>query len=214
MLTACLLGVLLLSACVWSFRELEAVTIPTKEWSITVDNAKGQAQAGDAVDIYSQGGSADERGPKALTATVQAVEPVQGQPNKMLLTLRGMTALQPAAAPEHDQTLEAGALRATVTAAQAIPYFDIMYLQTGIVGTMLVAGAAVVYWLVGRKRASVDFLIATDGEMRKVNWSTRREVMGSTWVVIGACFLIAAFLFLIDFSFSTFFKFVGLLKQG
>ncbi|MBL8964243.1 MAG: preprotein translocase subunit SecE [Phycisphaerae bacterium] len=57
-------------------------------------------------------------------------------------------------------------------------------------------------------------MIATDGEMKKVNWSTRREVLGSTWVVIGACFLIATFLFIVDIAFSSFFEFVGLLKRG
>ena len=28
-------------------------------------------------------------------------------------------------------------------------------------------------------------MIATEGEMKKVNWSTRREILGSTWIVIG-----------------------------
>ena len=36
------------------------------------------------------------------------------------------------------------------------------------------------YVLIGRRARTVDFLIATEGEMKKVNWSTRREVVGST----------------------------------
>ena len=40
------------------------------------------------------------------------------------------------------------------------------------------------YYLIGRKPKVVDFMIATEGEMKKVNWSSRREILGSTWVVI------------------------------
>ena len=36
---------------------------------------------------------------------------------------------------------------------------------------------------------TVDFMIATEGEMKKVNWSTRREILGSTWVVIAVTML-------------------------
>src|SRR3712207_7866772 len=41
------------------------------------------------------------------------------------------------------------------------------------------------------KPANVDFLIATDSEMKKVNWTSRRELIGSTKVVIVFMFLIA-----------------------
>ena len=34
-------------------------------------------------------------------------------------------------------------------------------------------------------------MIATEGEMKKVNWSTRREIIGMTWVVIGLTVFIA-----------------------
>ena len=41
------------------------------------------------------------------------------------------------------------------------------------------------------KPANVDFLIATDSEMKKVNWTSRKELIGSTKVVILFMFLIA-----------------------
>lgn len=68
-----------------------------------------------------------------------------------------------------------------------------------------------IYWVYGRNRKLVDFFIATEGEMRKVNWSTRREVFGMTWVVISVAIIIAALLFTVDILFSTFFKWVGVL---
>ncbi|MCC6425746.1 MAG: preprotein translocase subunit SecE [Phycisphaerales bacterium] len=215
MLTACLIGVVLLSGAVWSYQQLEAVSIPTREWSITVagsDATKPLPKVGDSIELHSPAGSQEELGPKVVTGTVHTVQAAPGQ-SAAIVTVRAVNAVQEAATPERDQTLVAGDYRGTVSLAQAVPYFDILYLQAGVVGVILVLGTILTYWLVGVRKNSVEFLIATDGEMRKVNWSTRREVMGSTWVVIGACFLIAAFLFLVDAAFSGFFQFVGLLKQ-
>ena len=48
--------------------------------------------------------------------------------------------------------------------------------------------------------------------MRKVNWSSRREVIGSTWVVIAAAFLISAALFVIDQAFAGFFRAIEVLN--
>ncbi len=220
MLTACLMGVLILSAAVWAYKQLEAVVIPTKEWNVQVtipsDAVNVQAavaKAGDAVEFFSPGPSITESGPKAVTGVVKAVQATPGQ-NSTVLTVGDVVAVQEAAVPSRDQIVVAGALRGLVSTAGAIPYFDLLYLQATVVGIILVVGALLAYWLVGVKRGSVEFLIATDGEMKKVNWSTRKEVLGSTWVVIGACFLIAAFLFVIDYSFSAVFQLVGLLKKG
>ncbi len=48
------------------------------------------------------------------------------------------------------------------------------------------------------KPSNVDFLIATDSEMKKVNWTSRKELIGSSKVVILFMFFIAAYLFLND----------------
>ena len=57
-----------------------------------------------------------------------------------------------------------------------------------------------------------DFMIATEGEMKKVNWSSRREVIGSTKVVIVFTLLMAMFLFGVDVVFQAFFSWLGILK--
>jgi preprotein translocase subunit SecE len=62
------------------------------------------------------------------------------------------------------------------------------------------------------KPANADFLIATDSEMKKVNWTSRRELIGSTKVVVGFMFLIAAVLFVIDLLFQTIFYFIHVLR--
>ncbi len=74
-----------------------------------------------------------------------------------------------------------------------------------------VAGVAV-YWVVFCQRSASDFMIATEGEMKKVNWSSRRELIGSTKVVILFTVLLALTLFLIDFVFQLFFQFIGVLR--
>jgi preprotein translocase SecE subunit len=48
------------------------------------------------------------------------------------------------------------------------------------------------------KPSNADFLIATDSEMKKVNWTSRKELIGSTKVVIFFMVIIASVLFVID----------------
>ncbi len=99
-----------------------------------------------------------------------------------------------------------------MTAKTRIPIFPLIYLQAGVTATIMLIGAVAVYFFIATNRRSVDFLINTDGEMRKVNWSTKKEIIGSTQVVIVAAFLIAAILFGIDLGFQAFFKFIGVLQ--
>ena len=50
------------------------------------------------------------------------------------------------------------------------------------------------------------------GEMRKVNWSTRREIMGSTVLVILLTLFIAVFCKIADLAFSTIFQSIDVLQ--
>lgn len=61
-----------------------------------------------------------------------------------------------------------------------------------------IVGFSIIYLYCGLKPRSVDFLVATEGEMKKVNWSTRREIVGSTILVIIIAFVIAAICALLD----------------
>ena len=77
----------------------------------------------------------------------------------------------------------------------------------------IVALGALVGWFFYNKAGSVDFLIATDSEMKKVNWTSKDELVGSTKVVILFMFVIAIFLFGIDIFFGYFFYFIDVLKN-
>jgi len=88
-------------------------------------------------------------------------------------------------------------------------------LAQGIMAAVIVLiGAAVIYRFIYSAPRTSEFLIATEGEMKKVNWSTRREVIGSTWVVIAIAFIIATILLTVDIGFSTIFRQMGLLQVG
>jgi preprotein translocase subunit SecE len=68
------------------------------------------------------------------------------------------------------------------------------------------------WWLCWCHAGAGDFMIATEGEMKKVSWSSRREVIGSTKVVILFTILFAVFLFAVDLVFQTLFSWIGVLK--
>ena len=70
------------------------------------------------------------------------------------------------------------------------------------------------YYLIGSKRGTVDFFIATEGEMKKVNWSTRKELQRSTWAVIALTMLIAFYCFVLDRIFYIFFWWMGVLDAS
>ena len=73
---------------------------------------------------------------------------------------------------------------------------------------------AIIAWRLMNKPTHVDFLIATDSEMKKVNWTSRDDLIGATKVVILFMFFIAAFLLLIDVIFGYFFQLITVLKTG
>lgn len=58
------------------------------------------------------------------------------------------------------------------------------YVAFGVGLAVAIVGAVVIYYYCGVNQRSVDFFVATEGEMKKVNWSTRREIIGSTALVL------------------------------
>ena len=82
----------------------------------------------------------------------------------------------------------------------------------GLTVAFVLAMGAVIYWLVGLSVKPNDFFIATEGEMKKVSWSSRREVIRSTKVVIVSVVLLGAMLFIADIFFMWFFSAIKVLK--
>jgi len=88
-----------------------------------------------------------------------------------------------------------------------------MKLVLGMVAAFLAVFAIIVFRIINRPTV-VDFLIATDSEMKKVNWTTRAELIGSTKVVIFFMLLIAVLLFAFDTIFGYFFYVIKVLQFG
>lgn len=191
-LTAVGLGVIALSGAAWLAAQLSAVRIPTPTWRLSVAESAGAPAPGQIVSLIGR-----ESGAAIGTATIQSVEPnavVVGALPEGLTDLSGVRAIT------------ADAFNATVTQRTAIPLFEPIYLQAGAAGIVILLAAAFIYWLVAIKPRPNEFLISVDTEMRKVNWSNRREIIGSTWVVITVCFAIALILWVVDLAFATFFE--------
>ncbi len=70
---------------------------------------------------------------------------------------------------------------------------------------VFVALGVLVYWLLN-KPAVADFLIAAEGELKKVSWSSRREIAVSTLVVIIVVVAMAVLLGMTDLTFTVVFK--------
>jgi preprotein translocase subunit SecE len=58
----------------------------------------------------------------------------------------------------------------------------------------------------------VDFLIATEAEMKKVSWTTKAELKRATVVVLTTVFLMAVYLFAVDWLWSTILQAIGILR--
>jgi len=86
----------------------------------------------------------------------------------------------------------------------------LLYIQSGVAVGLIAVMAIAIFIALNRPRI-VDFMIAVEAEMKKVNWPSKKEVIGSTWVVILGTLLIALLLFVINFLFGSFFIWIKIL---
>jgi len=78
------------------------------------------------------------------------------------------------------------------------------------ISTMVPVGVFVglgifMFWLLNKHKVA-DFMISAEGEMKKVSWSSRREIVVSTCVVIVVVVGMAILLGVTDLSFRLFFS--------
>jgi preprotein translocase subunit SecE len=86
-----------------------------------------------------------------------------------------------------------------------------VWLQAGIPALVFLIFAWIVFKIVNSPK-SADFMIATEGEMKKVSWSTKKEIVSSTKVVIVTVLLMAVILAVVDIGFAKLFQTIGVLK--
>ncbi len=85
------------------------------------------------------------------------------------------------------------------------------WLQAGIPALFFLFLAWLLLKLVNSPRCA-DFMIATEGEMKKVSWSSRKEIISSTVVVIVTVAVMSLLLMGVDVGFSWLFHKIGVLK--
>lgn len=85
------------------------------------------------------------------------------------------------------------------------------WLRAGIPAALLAAAGWVVFKLVNTARYA-DFMISTEGEMKKVSWSTRKEIWASTRVVVITVIVLGVLLCVVDVGFVWLFRTIGVLK--
>lgn len=215
-LTAVGAGLLVLATAAWLWGETAAINLPNAAWDVNLNSPSGALTPGQTVTILAEPtgeASLDEDLVDIGTMVVQTYE----AGDQRAVARLAEPALADGAVPSDMLAVRAdGGFSATVEASGGvfpIPVVQQLYVQGAVAGLALLAGAVLIFYLVGSKPSSSEFLIATDGEMKKVNWSTRREVLGSTWVVIAASVLIAGVLYCVDYAFQTFFHAIDVLQR-
>jgi len=214
-LTAVGVGILVLFGALWGWGQAQAVRLPAKEWTMSTSAGRGDVNIGDTIALLRD--SRDGEGFDQLgTGLVTAYRPSASGRADVVIAYFDTNETRDLAADTRrlivgmDPTNPT--FRATVDGTVAEPIFPQLYLQAGVAGGIILIGAILIGWFVASSPKSSDFLIATDSEMKKVHWSTYKQIKGSTIVVIVATFLIAGFLFVIDIGFSTFFKWIDVLQ--
>lgn len=217
-MTAAALGIAFIAAAAWGWGQAGIVRLPARQWTLSLSNVDGEIQPGQSVVLryYDVEGPNPEDLVDMGSAVVEEYN--EGKSASGILKIGSFENETVKDRASDAERLYIGSasdqsLTAIVKGGTPTPIFPILYLQVGVAGGIMLLGAIVTYIFVGMKKGSVEFLIATDGEMKKVNWTSYKEVKGSTIVVIAATFLIAGFLFIVDVAFSNFFSWIDVLQK-
>jgi preprotein translocase subunit SecE len=95
------------------------------------------------------------------------------------------------------------------TLYQKLRVYDMILLETLVPTVVCVFFGLLIYWLVNKPTVA-DFMIAAEGELKKVSWSSRREIVVSTFIVICVVAVLAMLLMVTDFGFQFLFRWIGL----
>lgn len=82
-----------------------------------------------------------------------------------------------------------------------------------LVPVVLFAILALVVHLILNSKTIANFMINAEGEIKKVNWSSKQEIVVSTYIVISVVIFMAVFLGATDVIFQLLFRGIGLLPS-
>ncbi len=210
-LTATMIGVITLAAAAWMWSQMARLheRLPRVTWIMEVSPIPESAAPGQTVTLLAKGVGATP-GPSIGSGVL--VEKASKS-----VVLKDVQMSDPVADASATGTIEfpgaAGAspTRGAVARSSGTRAIEVGLLQGLAAGLVILIGAIIGYYATALHQRFVDFLISTDGEMKKVNWSTVRDIRMSTTVVIFAALLLAGSLFVVDLAFKWFFQSIGVL---
>ena len=210
MLTAVLAGTLILMGAAWSWSRLAVVSIPITGYSLSVTQVSGNLAPAETVELF-------KGREKIGTAAVESFVPLAGDASGVA-KVKDVALDKGRIAADIDRVRLGDAASPTfsgVVAGRDPKFlFPKVYLQAGVASLIVLLGGFFLHRFVAARPTTVDFLVATDSEMKKVNWSTRQVIQDTTIVVIGATFLIAGFIFVADIGLRMLMELIGVLKTG
>ena len=80
-----------------------------------------------------------------------------------------------------------------------------LWVETMVPAGLFVGLCFLIFQLIN-KQTITDFMIAAEGEMKKVSWSSKKEIAVSTFIVIVVVVIVAALLGVTDLGFQMFFS--------
>jgi preprotein translocase SecE subunit len=210
-LTATLIGVVTLAGAAWMYNQMGLVAdkLPRSVWAVPFAQGGAAPAPGETVALLAKSADGTATAPTG-TAVVESYNPGAGE-----LRIKNVEMTDKTMDPSQAAAIRVGSGQAVMIkgTAKGETAINPLLIQGFAMALVLLAGAVLAYYFVAVHQRFVDFLIATDGEMKKVNWSTQRDIRMSTMVVIFASVMLAASLFIVDFAFQWFFKAIGVLAS-
>lgn len=211
-LTATGIGILCLATAAWAYRQMTVVAdkLPRNVWAVGLQAPSGTApEPGAQVTLFAIPPAGAHDSESIGTATVKSWDATSTQQ----LRIDGFQPAKPGVDPSLAGSVQAGSFHAPVKprSVSGLPAVAPELLSGGAAAVVILIGFVLTYYFCAMKPGSVEFLISTDMEMKKVNWSTKKDIIASTWVVVFAAVALSAALFLIDLGFQQFFKAIGII---
>lgn len=211
-------GVLLLATIVWFWQEADAIGEPPRSVTVELARVDGLLSAWGKSNAHAVGGisqlieiSPTPSGSYKLTDFDHRTFELTAAQLREAMNYGAVGSRRELPVP----ALPTAVTRSSQSLVFALPgtwaHANLLYIKAGVASFVLLAGGIGLFWLFNRP-ATVDFMIATEAEMRKVNWPARREVIGATWIVICGTVLMAVMLYVVDLLFLTAFTETGVLK--
>lgn len=213
-MTAAMIAVITFATAGWLMGQMSVLAdkLPVHSWATEIGLVSaGQPQVGQRVKLLT---AETATAPAELLGTAEVtMYDASGQTLKIGAFAPAKEGYEAMSAATFARTDDGAGFAAPVKGTlRKVPIIQAVYLQGIAAALTLLLGAIFAYYFTGVRQSSVEFLISTDMEMKKVNWSTRKDILNSTWVVVGASFLLAAVLFGIDIAFQQFFQWIGVLQ--